>query len=150
MKLMMATMIRGSRSSRRASTRSWNGVVKARRSAAWTLIQLLRRIVVNMRTPSSLRRMVSGPISSTARAGSPRVTTSGKAARANGIAMNAPRAVRSGPRWADQDTTTRSSHATSNARYEPTGSRATARMKAIARMNFRRASNACSQLGRAM
>ena len=54
MKLMIATMIRGRRSWRSPSTRSWNGVVNASSSAAWTLIQLLSAIVANSRRPSPL------------------------------------------------------------------------------------------------
>ena len=40
MKLIVETMIRGRRSRRRPSTRSWNGVVNVSSSAAWTLTQL--------------------------------------------------------------------------------------------------------------
>ena len=61
MKLMIATMIRGRRSWRSPSTRSWNGVVNASSSAACTLIQLLRAIVANCRRPSPLIVSVSGP-----------------------------------------------------------------------------------------
>ena len=61
MKLMIATMIRGRRSWRSASTRSWNGVVNASSSAAWTLIQLLSAIVANWRRPSPLIVSVERP-----------------------------------------------------------------------------------------
>ena len=64
MKLMIATMTRGRRSSRSASTSSWNGVVNASSSAAWTLIQLFRAIVANFARPSPLIVSVSGPRSS--------------------------------------------------------------------------------------
>ena len=57
---MIATMMPGRRSARSASTRSWNGVVNASSSAAWTLIQLLKAIVANIRSPSPLTVRVTG------------------------------------------------------------------------------------------
>jgi hypothetical protein len=68
----------------------------------------------------------------------------------NGSAKKALRVVRRGPRPADQDRPTRVSQATRMAPNDPTGSSVMARMKPIVRMNFRRASAACSQLARAM
>ena len=79
MKLMIATMIRGSRSSRSPSTRSWNGVVNASSSAAWTLIQLLSAIVVNCAQALAADRQRRAARGRSWPSGSPgRVKTSGQ------------------------------------------------------------------------
>ena len=77
MKLMIETMIRGSRSWRSPSTSSWNGVVNASSRAACTLIQLLSAIVANWRRPSPLIVRPSGPRSRRPSGSSGRVKISG-------------------------------------------------------------------------
>ena len=140
MKLMIATMIRGRRSWRRASTRSWNGVVNASSSAAWTLIQLLRAIVANCSRPSPLIVSVIGP-RSIVPSGSPvRVNTSGSAASRNGAARNARRAGRNAPTRATARGRRRRARPEPSATNEPTGSRLTATMNASVPTNFSRAS----------
>ena len=98
MKLMIATMIRGSRSWRSASTRSWNGVVNASSSAAWTLIQLLSAIVANWREALAADRQRERPEIERRRADrSGRVNTSGSAASRNGSGDERPADGRNGP-----------------------------------------------------
>jgi hypothetical protein len=140
MKLMIATMIRGSRSCRSASTRSWNGVVNASSSAAWTLIQLFSAIVANCSSPSPLIVSVRGPMTTVASGSPGRVKTSGSAASRNGAASSARRAGRNGPRWATVESATTPSQASPSAMNDPTGRRLTATMNVIVATNFSRAS----------
>jgi hypothetical protein len=67
----------------------------------------------------------------------------------NGSAKNALRAVRHGPRRADQHRTTMAVQATASATNDPTGRSVTLRMNASVSRNFRRASARWSQLERA-
>ena len=110
------------------------------RSAAWTLTQLLRAIVVNSRRPWPLIVRTSGPSSIVARGSPGRVKMSGRAASMNGRAKNADRARRSGPSRARVERPTSASQAIPRAANDPIGSRLIATMKATVRMNFRRAS----------
>ncbi len=148
MKLMIATMIRGRWSWRSPSTRSWNGVVNASSSAAWTLIQLLSAMVANCTSPSPLMVRVSGPRSIVPSGSPDLVKINGTAASRNGAARNARRAGRRGPRRATTETPMTASSAITRATNEPIGSRLTVTMNAIVAMNFTRASARWTGLSR--
>lgn len=91
-------MIRGTWSSPRPSTRSWNGVVNARSSATWTDSQEPAVMVRNRRRPSAEMVRSSGPSGTVAMISVWTVKISGNAASVKGSAMTAPRESRNGPR----------------------------------------------------
>ena len=115
MKPMIATKSRGTRSSRIASSRSWNGVVNVSSSATWTDSQLFSTTVVARARPSPLMSSVIGPTLSVA-IGSPGPRKMiGTAASRKGSATNEPRTSRSGPMRATHASSTSTTNATSSA-----------------------------------
>jgi hypothetical protein len=123
------------------------GVVNVRRRAAWTLTQLLAAIVAKSRSPSPETVRVRGP-RPIVPSGSPvRVTTRGRAARRNGAARNAERAVAKAGRRAASEPPTIASQARPMARKAPLGRRLTATMKPTARTILPRASARWIELG---
>ena len=134
MKLMIATMIRGRRSSRSPSIE----VVERRREREQQrrldADPALERDGREHAQPLAADRQRRAARGRSSPSGSPgRVKTSGSAASMNGRAKNARREpCRNGPRWATDDSADDDQPGDDRARaYEPTGSRLTARMNAI-------------------